>query len=118
MTIEIRDAAGDVVAIAIVLAAVLIGIAIHWVSWRIALRLHGHTERKLDESLVERTRGAMRFLVVLGTILVSTIWMGAEAADFVRRAVVFLGIIAWVLWPTHSRKIEEHGRIPFKDEES
>ncbi len=31
--------------------------------------------------------------------------------------VVFLGIIAWVLWPSHSRKIEEHGRIPFKDEE-
>ena len=93
MTIEIRDAAGDAVAIAIVFAAVLIGIGIHWASWRIALRLHGHTESKLDESLVERTRNAMRFLVVLGTVLVSTIWMGAEAADFVRRAVVFLGII-------------------------
>jgi small-conductance mechanosensitive channel len=93
LIIEIRDAVGDLVAIAIIFAAVLIGIGIHWVSWRIALRLHGHTESKLDESLVERTRNAMRFLVVLASILVSTILMGAEAADFVRRAVVFLGII-------------------------
>ena len=80
MNIEIRDAGGDLVAIAIIFAAVLIGIGIHWVSWRIALRLHGHTESKLDEALVERTLNPMRFLVVLGTILVSTIWMGAEAA--------------------------------------
>jgi small-conductance mechanosensitive channel len=93
LIVEIRDAGGDLVAIAIVFAAVLIGIGIHWVSWRIALRLHGHTESKLDEYLVERTRNAMRFLVVLASILVSTILMGAEAADFVRRAVVFMGII-------------------------
>ena len=30
---------------------------------------------------------------------------------------IFLGIIAWVLWPKHSRQIEEHRKIPFKDEE-
>jgi len=31
--------------------------------------------------------------------------------------LLFLGIVAWVLWPKHTRKIEEHGKIPFKDEE-
>ena len=41
-----------------------------------------------------------------------------RAAVLILLILAFLGIIAWVLWPTHSRKIEEHGRIPFKDEES
>ncbi len=31
--------------------------------------------------------------------------------------VVFLGIVAWVMWPKRKRKIEEHGKIPFKDKE-
>ena len=30
---------------------------------------------------------------------------------------IFLGIVAWVMWPRHGRKIEEHGKIPFKDED-
>ena len=30
---------------------------------------------------------------------------------------IFLGIVGWVMWPKNSRKIEEHGQIPFKDEE-
>lgn len=117
MNIEIRDPGGDLVAIAIIFAAVLIGIAIHWVSWRIALRLHGHTDSKLDEYLVERTLNPMRFLVVLVTILVSTIWMGAEAAEFVRRAVVFLGIIG-LGWLAVSLTLvgEDVARSRFPDE--
>ena len=117
LNIEIRDPGGDLVAIAIIFAAVLIGIAIHWVSWRIALRLHGHTDSKLDEYLVERTLNPMRFLVVLVTILVSTIWMGAEAAEFVRRAVVFLGIIG-LGWLAVSLTLvgEDVARSRFPDE--
>jgi small-conductance mechanosensitive channel len=41
----------------------------------------------------------MRLLVVLATILVSTLFMGAEAADVVRRVVIFLGIVGlgWLI---------------------
>ena len=31
--------------------------------------------------------------------------------------LLFLGIVAWVMWPRNAKKIEDHGRIPFKDEE-
>ena len=30
---------------------------------------------------------------------------------------IFLGIVVWVMWPKNRRKIEDHGQIPFKDEE-
>ena len=99
MQIEIQDTGGDVAAIGIVLVAVLIGLAIHWVSWRIAIRIVMRTEARLDEYLVQRTRNPMRLLVVLAAVLVSTLLMGEEAADFVRRAVIFNGIIAlgWLI---------------------
>ena len=35
-----------------------------------------------------------RAFVVLAAVLVSTLLMGEEAAEFVRRAVIFIGIIA------------------------
>ena len=30
---------------------------------------------------------------------------------------IFIGIVVWVLWPKNRSKIEDHGKIPFKDEE-
>ena len=94
MQVELQDGGGDIVAIGIVLVAVLIGVAIHWVSWRIAIRVVMRTDVRLDEYVVQRTRNPMRLLVVLAAVLVSTILMGEEAADFVRRVVIFIGIIA------------------------
>ena len=91
--LEIRDGLGDLIAVGIVVVAVVVGVAIHWVSWRIAVRIIARTDSRLDEYVVERTRNAMRFLVVLTTVLVSTLFMGPEAAGVVRQGVIFLGII-------------------------
>ena len=117
MPIEINDALGDIGAIGIILVAVLIGIVIHWVSWRIAIKLVGRTESQLDEFIVHRTRNPMRFMVVVVTILVSTLWMGEEAADFVRRAAIFVGIIG-VGWLAVSltRVAEDAARTRFPDD--
>ena len=52
------------------------------------------TDVRLDEYVVQRTRNPMRLLVVLAAVLVSTILMREEAADFVRRVAIFIGIIA------------------------
>ena len=30
--------------------------------------------------------------------------------------LVFVGIVAWALWPCNRRRLEDHGRIPFRDE--
>ena len=30
--------------------------------------------------------------------------------------ILFVGIVAWVFWPGRKKKLEEHGKIPFKDE--
>ncbi len=99
MVIKIPDAMGDLGAVGIVVIAVLIGLAVHWVSWRIALQLVGRTPSRLDEFVVHRTLNPMRLLVVLATVFVSSVFMGAEAADFVRRVAIFLGIIdlGWLL---------------------
>lgn len=94
MVIEIRDAWGDVTAIGIVTVAVLMGLAIHWISWHIALRIVARTESRVDEYVVRRTRNAMRLLVVVVAVLLATPFMGEEAADPVRRAAIFIGIIA------------------------
>ncbi len=93
MVIEIRDALGDLSAVGIIIIAVLIGLAIHWVGWQVALRLIRRTPSRLDEFIVHRTVNAMRLLVVLATVLLSTLLMGDEAADWVRRAVIFIGIL-------------------------
>ena len=29
--------------------------------------------------------------------------------------LIFLGIVAWALWPGRKRKMEEHARIPLDD---
>jgi small-conductance mechanosensitive channel len=92
--IEIRDAFGDLGAIGIALVAVLIGLGIHWVSYWIAMGTVGRTDSKLVGYLVERTHNAMRLLVVLATLLISTFFMGEGAAGYVRGAVIFVGIIA------------------------
>ena len=31
--------------------------------------------------------------------------------------VLFVGIVAWVYWPKRKREMEEHGRIPLKDDD-
>ncbi len=99
MVIKIEDAIGDLGAVGIVVIAVLIGLAVHWVSWRIALQLVRRTPSRLDEFVVHRTLNPMRLLVVLVAVFVSSVFMGAEAADLVRRATIFLGIIdlGWLL---------------------
>jgi small-conductance mechanosensitive channel len=97
--VEIRDAYGDLTAIGILVLAVIVGLAIHWVSWRMALRVVARTDSKLDEYVVARTRNAMRLLVVQAVVLVSTLFMGEEAAEIIRRIAIFLAIIGvgWLL---------------------
>lgn len=30
---------------------------------------------------------------------------------------LFLGIVGWALWPSRREKMEEHGRIPLREDE-
>lgn len=97
--LEIRDALGDLTAFGILIVAVIVGLAVHWVSWQIALRVVRRTDSKVDEYVVARTRNPMRLLVVQAVVLLSTLFMGEEAADIVRRIAIFLAIIGlgWLL---------------------
>ena len=29
--------------------------------------------------------------------------------------LIFVGIVAWVMWPGRKREMEDHARIPFED---
>ena len=91
--IEIRDAYGDLSAVGIMIVAVIIGLAVHWVTFEIAKRLARKTDTKLDESIIRHTRNPLRLLIVLGAVLLSTLFMGDEARDIVREVLLFLGII-------------------------
>jgi cytochrome c oxidase cbb3-type subunit 4 len=47
----------------------------------------------------------------------------AELHAFVRSfwlvwlVLLFLGIVAWVYWPSHKKQLESYGRIPLQDDE-
>jgi small-conductance mechanosensitive channel len=90
---------GDLEAVGIAVVAVLVGLVVHWIAWRVALDLVGRTDSEIDEYVVDRTRNPVRLLVVLVAILVSTVFMAEEAADLARRVVIFVGIIGlgWLL---------------------
>ncbi len=32
--------------------------------------------------------------------------------------ILFLGIVVWVYWPGRGKQMQEHGNIPFRDDES
>ncbi|NNG02660.1 MAG: cbb3-type cytochrome c oxidase subunit 3 [Inquilinus sp.] len=42
---------------------------------------------------------------------------GARSLWVLWLMLLFLGIVGWVLWPRHTKQIEEHGMIPFKDDD-
>ncbi len=115
MLSEIWDAIGDLQVGGIIILAVLVGLVIHVVSYRIALKVVDRTEATFDARLVARTRNPMRLLVVLASILVSTLFMDEDAADLVRRAVIFIGIIGfgWLLVSlTHVAEDLAEARFP------
>lgn len=31
--------------------------------------------------------------------------------------VLFVAIVAWTLWPSHKKRLEQYGRIPFEDKD-
>jgi cytochrome c oxidase cbb3-type subunit 4 len=31
--------------------------------------------------------------------------------------LIFVGIVAWAYWPGRKKSMEDHGRIPFRDDE-
>ena len=97
--IEIRDGLGGLTAAGIVIIAVLVGLVVHWVAFRVARRLARKTDVALDESIIRHTRNPLRLLIVLGVVLLSTPLMGDEARFFVRQVLVFLGVIGlgWLL---------------------
>ena len=47
----------------------------------------------------------------------------AELHAFVRSfwllwlVLLFLGIVAWVYWPSRKKRLESYGRIPFQDDD-
>ena len=30
--------------------------------------------------------------------------------------ILFVGIVAWTFWPSRRHKLEEHGKIPFRND--
>ncbi len=40
----------------------------------------------------------------------STVWL-------LVLVVLFAAIVVWVFWPKRNKKLEEHGRIPLRDDE-
>ncbi len=88
-----EDAIANLSALGIVAIAVLVGLGLHWLVFRVADRLARRTPSTLDESIIEHSTRPLRLLIVLGTVLVSTIFMGQEARQIAVEAVIFVGII-------------------------
>jgi small-conductance mechanosensitive channel len=91
---EINDLLGDLGAIGVAVIAAAIGVAIHWLVYRLASSITSRTDSTIDEFVLHRTRNPVRLLIILGTILVSTVFMGQEARQFAIQALIFVGIIA------------------------
>jgi small-conductance mechanosensitive channel len=97
--IEIRDFLGDLEAVGIVILAVLVGLVIHWLLFRVAEHVAGRTESRLDEAAIDHLKNPARLLIVLGVTLLSTLFMSEEARGWVREAVIFIGVVGlgWLL---------------------
>jgi small-conductance mechanosensitive channel len=95
----INDWLGDLTAVGIVIIAVLVGLVVHWIGYRVAMRLARETESNLDESLIQHTRNPIRLLVVVGAVFLSMVFMEQEAREFVRQADLFVAVIGlgWLL---------------------
>jgi small-conductance mechanosensitive channel len=91
---EIRDWVGDLTAVGIAAIAVLVGLGVHALAYRVASGMARRTRATLDESILRHTRNPVRLLIVLGAVLVSTAFMGSEARSIAIEAVIFVGIIA------------------------
>ena len=96
---EIRDILGDIGGIGIALIAIVIGLLVNWVVYRLAVRLSKETSSRIDESFLHHTRNSGRLLFVVAAVFISTIFMNEEAQGFAREASIFIGIIGlgWFL---------------------
>ena len=96
---EIRDGLGDLTAAGVVIVAVIVGLAIHWLVMLVGERLVRRTAPTLDDSILRHTRNPLRLLIILGTVLVFSLSLGEETQSVVRQVVVFVGIIGlgWLL---------------------
>lgn len=96
---EVPDLLADLEAVGLVVVAVFVGLVTHWLVLRMVTHLSGRTRSGLDRSLIEHLRNPLRLLTVLGAILLTTPWMGPQAAGWTWGALVFLGIIGlgWLL---------------------
>jgi small-conductance mechanosensitive channel len=96
---EVGAVVADVEAVGLLVVAVFIGLVAHWLVLRTVTHLSGRTRSGLDRSLIEHLRNPLRLLTVLAAILLTTPWMGSEAAGWTWAALIFLGIIGlgWLL---------------------
>lgn len=94
MIVDIQDAWGDLTAVGIAAVAIVVGLAIHWLAYRLVNRFARRTETTLDESIIEHTHNPMGLLTVVVTVLVSTIFMGQEAREVALQLLLIVGILA------------------------
>lgn len=89
----------DLTALGLVVVALIIGWLVHWVIYRIASSVARETPTALDDSLVAHSRNPMRLLIILGAILLAIPFMHLPVHEFMRQAIVFVGIIGlgWLL---------------------
>jgi len=89
----------NVSAIGIAAIAVFVGLVVHAIVYRLAGGAARRISGRLDTSIVEHTRNPVRLLIVLGAVLVSTLFMAEEARSLAIDIIIFVGIIAlgWLI---------------------
>jgi small-conductance mechanosensitive channel len=90
---ELKDGFGDLTAVGIAILAVLVGLGIHWLIYRLVKRVARLTSTTLDESIIEHTYNPMGLLTVVAAVFVSTIFMGQEARQVAFQILLIVGII-------------------------
>jgi small-conductance mechanosensitive channel len=96
---RIHDMLGDIGGVGIAILAIALGVVVHWVVYRVAMRLSRETSSRVDESFLKHTRNSGRLLFVVAALFLSTIIMQEEAREVTRGVAIFVGIIAlgWFL---------------------
>ncbi|MEX1297210.1 MAG: mechanosensitive ion channel family protein [Candidatus Limnocylindrales bacterium] len=90
---QFNDIGGDLGAVAIAAIAATIGLALHWLVWRLLERGAARTAGRLDESFLLHTKNAARFAFAILAVYLALALMASEGREFTRGILIFVGII-------------------------
>jgi small-conductance mechanosensitive channel len=90
---QINDLLGDLGGVGVAAIAVVIGLVLQLVVYRLGWRMAERTANEGDESFLTHTRNAARLLFAVAAVFVSGVFMKEEARDIARSISIFVGII-------------------------